>query len=155
MFFAVALEQSRHAELVEAAEEMSLHRAKVVGTLAVMPRKREWRRRWFRRSRKRPPPVAPPVPPFPGPPPPVRTMTGAPPTAPDRGSGDAEPPTIPISSPQPDGAKRPRSSDKAAGASPTRKRTRRQSAPAGSADDGSDRVSALIRDYSARSEEKS
>jgi Mrp family chromosome partitioning ATPase len=155
MFFAVALEQSRHAELVEAAEEMSLHHAKVVGTLAVTPGKREWRGNWFGRSRKRQPAVEPPPPAFTGPPPAARTVTGAPPTAPDHGGGDTEPPTIPISSPQPDGAKRPRSNDKAAETSSARKRTRRPSAQAGPADDGSDRVSALIRDYSARSEEKS
>jgi len=153
-FFAVALEQSRHAELVEAAEEMSLHRAKVVGTVAVTPRKREWRRHWFGRSRTRKPPMAQPLPAFPEPPPPVRMGTGLPPTAPDHGGGDAEPPTIPISSPQPDGAKRPRSNDKPAGTSAPRKRTRRPPAPAGSGGEGSDRVSALIRDYSARPEEK-
>jgi capsular polysaccharide biosynthesis protein len=155
LFFAVALEQSRHAELVEAAEEMSPHRAKVVGTLAVTPPKKKWRRHWFDRSRKLQPPVAPPPPVFSAPPqPPVRTVASAPPPAPDHGGSDAEPPTIPISSPQPAGAKRTGSTDKAAGISSARKRTRRQSAPAGPADDGSDRVSALIRDYSARSEEK-
>jgi Mrp family chromosome partitioning ATPase/capsular polysaccharide biosynthesis protein len=155
MFFAVALDHSRHAELVEAAEEMSLHRATVVGTLAVTPGKRKWRGNWFGRSRKRQSPVAHPLPALPEPPPPVRTSAGVPPTAPDPRGGEADPPTIPISTPQPDGAERPRRKDKAAGTSPTRERTRRQSASADPADDGSDRVTALIRDYSARPEEKS
>jgi capsular polysaccharide biosynthesis protein len=153
MFFAVALEQNRHAELVEAVEEMSLHRAKVLGTLAVTPRKKDWRRHWFGRSRKRQPPVARPLPAFPGPLP-VRTVTGAPPSAPDH-PVDPEPPTIPIASPQPDEAKRTERNNEAAGISSARKRTRRRPAPAGPTDEGSDRVSALIRDYSARSEEKS
>jgi Mrp family chromosome partitioning ATPase/capsular polysaccharide biosynthesis protein len=152
MFFGVALEQNRHAELVEAVEEMSLHRANVVGTLAVTPRRKDWRRHWFGRSRKRQSPATRPHPAFPGPLP-VRTVTAAPPSAPDH-PGDPEPPTIPIASPQPGGGKRTGRNNEAAGASSARKRTTRQPAPAGPTDEGSDRVSALIRDYSARSEEK-
>jgi Mrp family chromosome partitioning ATPase len=153
MFFAVALDRSRHGELVEAVEEKSLHRAKVLGTLAVIPGERDRRRRWFGWSRKR---EQAPARPRPASPEPLRgrTAAGAPQTAPDPRRG-AEPPTIPIANPQPDGAERTGSNDKAAGISSARKRARRRSAPAGPTDEEPDRVSALIRDYSARSEEKS
>jgi Mrp family chromosome partitioning ATPase len=152
MFFAVALDQSRHGELVEAVEEMSLHRAKVLGTLAVIPGKRDRRRRWFGRFRKREQPPGWPRPAVPGPLP-VRTATGVQPSAPEDTTG-AEPPTVPIASSQPGGAKRTGSKDRGVGISPVRKRVRRRSTPAGPTDEEPDRVSALIRDYSARSEEK-
>jgi capsular polysaccharide biosynthesis protein len=154
MFFAVALEQNRHAELVEAAEQMSLHRAKVLGTLSVTPRKKDWRRRWLRRSRKREqPPTALSRPASPGALP-VPTAAGAPPSAPEH-SSDADLPTVPIGRPEPDSAERSGSEEQAAASSPARTGARRRSAPAGSTDEKPDRVSALIRDYSARSEEKS